>query len=300
MNARLFPRGRHAPPSHSRVGGLPWKAMRSLAARNPTVVYGGAILVTVALFAAAANWVSGIPPTAINVDSRLAAPSLLHWFGGDALGRSLWSRTLWGGQISLFVGVSVVALSTAFGLVIGLLAGYFRALDSILMRVMDGLMAIPGVLLAIALMTLTRSSVKNVIIAVTITEIPRVVRLVRAMVLSIREQPYVEAAIASGGGTARIIFRHILPNALAPLGVQATYVCASAIIAEAYLSFLGAGTPPEIPSWGNIMAEGRVYFQIAPWIILIPGTFVALTVLAMNILGDGLRDMLDPRIARRI
>jgi peptide/nickel transport system permease protein len=274
--------------------------MRSLAARNPTVVYGGAILVTVALFAAAANWVSGIPPTAINVDSRLAAPSLLHWFGGDALGRSLWSRTLWGGQISLFVGVSVVALSTAFGLVIGLLAGYFRALDSILMRVMDGLMAIPGVLLAIALMTLTRSSVKNVIIAVTITEIPRVVRLVRAMVLSIREQPYVEAAIASGGGTARIIFRHILPNALAPLGVQATYVCASAIIAEAYLSFLGAGTPPEIPSWGNIMAEGRVYFQIAPWIILIPGTFVALTVLAMNILGDGLRDMLDPRIARRI
>ena len=300
MVDRLARQDEHEPPVNTPLSQIRRKALRSLAERNPTVVAGGVILVAMAPLAVAARWLSGVPPTEINVDSRLAAPSLLHWFGGDALGRSLWSRTLFGGQISLFVGFSVAVLSTGFGLLIGLLAGYFRTLDTILMRFMDGLVAIPGVLLAIALMTLTRSSVRNVIIAVAIPEIPRVVRLVRAMVLSIREQPYVEAAIATGTGTARVMFRHILPNALAPLGVQATYVCASAIITEAYLSFLGAGTPPEFPSWGNIMAEGRVYFQIAPWIILIPGTFVATTVLAMNILGDGLRDMLDPRIARRL
>jgi peptide/nickel transport system permease protein len=193
----------------------------------------------------------------------------------------------------------VVALAAAAaGLVLGLITGYARRVEGVIMRVMDGLMAIPGILLAIALMTLTRPSIGNVIVAIAIPEIPRVVRLVRSTVLSIRELPYVEAAVAMGARPMVVLLRHILPNTLAPLTVQASYICASAIITEAYLSFLGAGTPPEVPSWGNIMAEGRVYFQIAPWIILIPGTFVAAAVLAVNSLGDGLRDMLDPRMVK--
>jgi len=186
------------------------------------------------------------------------------------------------------------------GLIIGLFSGYHRTVDAIVMRIMDGLMAIPSILLAIALMALVSASVQNVIIALTVPEIPRVVRVVRSVVLSLREQAYIEASRANGAALPRILLRHIMPNTLAPLIVQGTYICASAVIVEAYLSFLGAGTPPEIASWGNIMAEGRAYIQIAFWIILFPGLFLAMTVLAINMIGDGLRDTLDPKLARRM
>ena len=186
------------------------------------------------------------------------------------------------------------------GLFFGLVAGFNRWVDAILMRVMDGLMSIPSVLLAIALMALTKASLENVIIAIAIAEVPRVTRLVRGVVLGLREQPFVEAAIATGTSTARILVRHILPNTIAPIVVQATYICASAIITEAILSFIGAGLPPSIPTWGNIIAEGRAIFQVRPQLILIPAAFLSLTVLAINLLGDGLRDALDPRLARQM
>jgi peptide/nickel transport system permease protein len=186
------------------------------------------------------------------------------------------------------------------GLFIGVLCGYYRRVDEVVMRVMDGLMAIPPILLAIALITLMKASLLIVIVAISIPEIPRVVRLVRSVVLSVRGLPYIEAAVASGTRVRLIIGRHILPNTVAPLVVQATYVCASAILTEAGLSFLGAGTPPEVPSWGNIISQGRTYFQLAPWIIFFPGVMLAVAVLAINLLGDGLRDTLDPRIARRM
>ena len=239
-------------------------------------------------------------PLKLTPIKRLKPPSEEFWFGTDFLGRDVYARTIYGGQISLTVGIAVALISTAIGLVIGLVAGYVRWVDAIVMRIMDGLMAIPGVLLAIALISLAGASLMNVIIAITVPEIPRMVRLVRSVVLTIREQPYVEAAVSVGTRLPKVLFKHILPNTVAPMIVQATYVCASAIVIEAILSFLGAGTPPEIPSWGNIMAEGRVYFQIAPWIIFFPGVFLAVAVLAVNILGDGLRDSLDPRIARRM
>jgi peptide/nickel transport system permease protein len=253
------------------------------------------------VFAALAATLLGTPdPIAISVMDRLQGPSDAHWFGTDMMGRSIYSRVIYGGRVSLIVGLSVAFAATAIGLVIGLLAGYVNWFDAIIMRVMDGLMAIPSVLLAIALMTLAGSSIRNIIIAITIPEIPRVTRLVRGMVLSVREQPFVEAAIASGTKTVRLVRRHILPQTITPLIVQATYITASAIISEAYLSFLGAGTPPEIPSWGNIVAEGRAFFTVAPWVVLFPSVLLALTVLSVNILGDGLRDTLDPRMARRM
>jgi len=229
---------------------------------------------------------------------RLKPPGEFGWFGTDHLGRDVYARTIYGARISLSVGLFVALVSTAVGLFIGLLAGYVRIVDTVVMRIMDGLMAIPGILFAIALMALVGSSVQNVIIAISVPEIPRVVRLVRAIVLTIREMPYVEAAVASGTRLPQILVRHILPNTFAPLMVQATYICASAVIVEAYLSFLGAGTPPEIPSWGNMMAEGRVYFQFKPWLLFFPGLCLACMVMTVNILGDGLRDTLDPRIAR--
>ena len=281
------------------------------ARRNPTVVISSTVLSVMVLMAWFAPYLAS-DPMALNPAVRLKPPcmtealgiesrvSCIGWFGTDHLGRDVYARTIFGSRISLSVGLAVAVLSTAVGLVIGLLAGYIRLVDAIVMRIMDGLMAIPSILLAIALMALFGSSVQNVIIAITIPEIPRVVRLVRAVVLTIREMPYVEAAVSSGTRLPKILFRHILPNTFAPLMVQATYICAAAVIVEALLSFLGAGTPPEIPSWGNMMAEGRVYFQIKPWLILYPGICLAIMVLFVNLLGDGLRDTLDPRIARRM
>ena len=263
------------------------------------MIIGAGVLVVMAVAAMVAPWIAP-DPLRLNPINRLKPPGEAFWFGADFLGRDVYARTIHGGQISLMVGLAVAAISTVIGLAIGLVAGYLRWVDAIVMRIMDGLMAIPGVLLAIALISLAGASVVNVIIAITIPEIPRVVRLVRAVVLTVREQPYVEAAVSVGTRLPKILVKHILPNTLAPLIVQATYVCASAVVIEAILSFLGAGTPPEIPSWGNIMAEGRTYFQFAPWMIFFPGLFLAVTVLAVNMLGDGLRDSLDPRIARRM
>jgi len=265
---------------------------------NLTVTIGGVLLLVLVLIGIFAPYLGTADPTALAPAKRLRAPSELYWFGTDALGRDVYSRVIFGTRVSLTVGLSVAALATLAGLAIGLISGFVRWADGIIMRIMDGLMSIPPILLAIALMALTRGSVGNVIMAITVAEIPRVSRLVRGVVLSLREQPYVDAAIASGTRTPMIILRHILPNTLAPLLVQATYVCASAMIVEAILSFIGAGTPPTIPSWGNIMAEGRALWQVKPFIVFFPAAFLSVTVLAVNLLGDGLRDALDPRMAK--
>lgn len=273
--------------------------LREYCKRHPSVFIGGTVLLAVIFMAIIAPLITG-DPLRINPVNRLKPPSAEFWFGTDFLGRDIFARTIHGARISLAVGIAVALISTFIGLIIGMLAGYLRWVDAIVMRIMDGLMAIPGVLLAIALIALAGASLANVIIAITIPEIPRVVRLVRSVVLQIRELPYVEAAVSVGSPTRKILIRHILPNTIAPLIVQATFVCASAVVVEAILSFLGAGTPPETPSWGNVMAEGRSYFQFASWIIFFPGLFLAITVLAVNMLGDGLRDSLDPKIARRM
>jgi peptide/nickel transport system permease protein len=268
--------------------------------RYPTVAAGGAILLLMLLMAVLAPYLGTVDPTALAPARRLRAPSWEHWFGTDMLGRDLYSRVVYGARVSLVVGFSVAAFASVVGLVIGLFSGFVRWLDAVLMRVTDGLMSIPPILLAVALMALTRGSVSNVIIAITIAEIPRVSRLVRGVVLSLREQPYVDAAVAAGTRTPMIIWRHILPNTLAPITVQATYICASAMIIEAILSFIGAGTPPITPSWGNIMADGRALWQAKPFIVFFPAVFLSATVLAVNLLGDGLRDALDPRMAKRV
>ena len=266
--------------------------------RHPTVAVGGALLMLMLLMAVLAPYLGTVDPTALAPARRTRAPSAEYWFGTDMLGRDLYSRVVYGARVSLTVGFSVAAIASVVGLAIGLFSGFVRWVDAILMRVMDGLMSIPPILLAVALMALTRGSVGNVIAAITIAEIPRVSRLVRGVVLSLREQPYVDAAVAAGTRTPMIILRHILPNTLAPMTVQATYICASAMIVEAILSFIGAGTPPTIPSWGNIMAEGRALWQVKPFIVFFPAVFLSVTVLAVNLLGDGLRDALDPRMAK--
>ncbi|MSP30964.1 MAG: ABC transporter permease [Acetobacteraceae bacterium] len=274
--------------------------IRTLIRRHPTIVLGGAMVTVMLLIALLAPILFTVDPTALAPSKRTREPSALYWFGTDMLGRDVYSRVLYGTRVSLLVGFSVAVLAALVGMTIGLISGFLRAADAVIMRIMDGMMSIPPILLAIALMALTRGSVRNVIISITIAEIPRVSRLVRGVVLSLREQPYVEAAIASGTRVPMIIFRHILPNTLAPLTVQATFICASAMITEAILSFIGAGTPPTIPSWGNIMAEGRALWQVKPYIVFFPAIFLSMTVLAVNLLGDGLRDALDPRLAKRI
>jgi peptide/nickel transport system permease protein len=280
-----------APAERLRGASLAWRFVT----RNPTMVAGLVCLVLIVMAGVLAHlWWTGNPQE-MRTAERLQAPSAAHWFGADHFGRDIYTRTLYGARISLTVGAIVAAASLALGTALGLVTGFYRRLDAIVMRVMDGLMAIPAILLALALMALMRASVRNVIIALVIPEIPRVVRLARASVLSLREEVMVESARALGAPTPRILVFYILPALVAPLIVQGTYICASAILFEAYLSFLGAGTPPHIPSWGNIMAEGRPYVQLAFWIILFPGLFLALTVLAINLVGDGLRDLLKVR-----
>jgi peptide/nickel transport system permease protein len=268
--------------------------------RNPTIVLGGSLLLVMVLVAILAPFLGTVDPTALAPAKRLRPPSDLYWFGTDMLGRDVYSRVIYGSRISLIVGFSVALLASAIGTFIGLMSGFIRTVDAVLMRVMDGLMSIPPILLAIALMALTRASVQNVVIAITVAEFPRVSRLIRGVVLSLREQPFVEAAVASGTRVPKIILKHILPNTLAPLMVNATFICASAMITEAALSFIGAGTPPIVPSWGNIMAEGRALWQIKPYIVFFPAVFLSVTVLSVNLLGDGLRDALDPRLAKRL
>jgi peptide/nickel transport system permease protein len=282
--------------------------------RNWSVRIGGSVLVLLIGIAVLAPWLGTVDPTLFDAASRDLKPGAAgeimtlegdvkrHTFlmGSDSFGRDVYSRVLYGSRVSLVVGIASALLAVAFGVLCGLAAGYFRWLDGPLMRVMDGIMAIPAILIAIAVVALWRASLPTVIIAIAIPEIPRVTRLVRSLVLTIREEPYVEAAIALGTPTRKIMFGHILPNTLAPLLVQGTYVCAFSILLEAILSFLGVGLPPDIPTWGNIMAEGRVQFVAYPHNVFFPGIFLALTVLAVNILGDGLRDTLDPKMAKRV
>ena len=286
-----------------------WQRVRA----NLGVRIGGTVLALLVLVAFAAPWLGTVDPTLFDPASRDLLPgatgeittldgeTLKHRFlmGSDSFGRDIHSRVIYGTQVSLLVGVCTAMVALSIGIVLGLCAGYLRWLDGPLMRVMDGLMAIPAILIAIALVAMWRGSLVTVIIAIAIPEIPRVTRLVRALVLSIREEPYVEAAISLGTPTWKIMGRHILPNCVAPLVVQGTFICASGILVEAILSFLGVGLPPDIPTWGNVMAEGRAQFNQYPHNIFFPGAFLAVTVLAVNILGDGLRDTLDPKMAKR-
>lgn len=274
---------------------------------------GGSVLCLLILMAAAAPWLGTIDPMAIDPGSANLLPGARaefnslsgdvfeHWFlmGSDSLGRDIWSRTLYGARVSITIGIAVASLAMVLGLFFGLLGGYFRRLDGVIMRLMDGVMAIPGILFAISLVALFGGKLLTVIVAIAVPEIPRVARLVRSVVLTVREEPYVEAAIALDTPTWKVLLKHILPNAIAPLIVQATYVCASAILIEAILSFLGVGLPADMATWGNIMAEGRSQFNQYPHNVLLPGIFLALTVLSVNILGDGLRDTLDPKFNKR-
>ena len=282
--------------------------------RNTSVRVGGIVLMVLVLISLAAPWMGTVDPTLFDPASRdllpgqkgeittLEGETLEHTFlmGSDSFGRDIYSRVIYGTQVSLIVGLFTAVVSMSFGVLLGLLAGYLRWLDGPLMRVMDGIMSIPAILIAIALVAMLKGSLVTVIVAIAIPEIPRVVRLVRSLVLTIREEPYVEAAVSLGTPTWKIMLRHILPNTIAPLIVQGTFICASGILVEAILSFLGVGLPPDIPTWGNVMAEGRAQFNAYPHNIFFPGIFLAVTVLAVNILGDGLRDTLDPKMAKRI
>jgi peptide/nickel transport system permease protein len=275
------------------------RGLKRFIRRNPTICLGITVI-AVMIVATLTAPLYAEDPLFMDPGRRLLPPSAELWFGTDSLGRDIFARTVFGARISLLVGFAVALFAVSGGLVIGLAAGYLRRLDAAVMRVMDGLMSIPSILLAIAFVSLTHAGVGIVIVAIVIPEVPRAVRLVRAVVLSAREQPFVEAALSGGARTWKILWRHILPSTIAPLIVQATYVCASAILTEAGLSFLGAGIPPEIPTWGNMISFSRLYIGIAPWTIFCPGICLALVVLAVNLLGDGLRDLLDPRLARRM
>ena len=287
------------PSSSRRRWGLLLSRTYSGSKRNPTLAFGVFILVVMSVIAVISPFITG-EAILTSFEDRLISPSLAgFWFGTDNFGRDVYARTLQGSRISLLVGFSVALLVTVAGLVIGLVAGYFRIVDNVVMRVMDGMMAMPTILLALAIITLLGSSVQNVIIVITIVDTPRMVRIVRGVALSLREQMFVDAAEAVGVPVWRILAFHIAPNTMAPVLVQATFVFAAAILTEAALSFLGAGTPPISPSWGNIMGEGRQYLQVAFWITFFPGLFLSVTVLAINLAGDGLRDILDPRLRHR-
>ena len=287
-----------------------WQRVR----RSTSVRIGGIVLLVLLVIALLAPWLGTVDPSLFDPASRdllpgkmgeittLEGETLKHKFlmGSDSFGRDIYSRAIFGTQVSLIVGVATALVALAFGIVFGLCSGFLRWLDGRLMRVMDGVMAIPAILIAIALVAMWKGSLLTVVVAIAIPEIPRVTRLVRSLVLTIREEPYVEAAISLGTSTPMIMWRHILPNTLAPLIVQGTFICASGILVEAILSFLGVGLPPDIPTWGNVMAEGRAQFNEYPHNIFFPGIFLAVTVLAVNILGDGLRDTLDPKMAKRV
>ena len=262
--------------------------------RRADIRIGATLLAVMIAIALLSPYLVDADPRALSPGSRLLAPSASHWFGTDQLGRDLFARVLWGARISLLVGISVAVLSSLIGTAVGMLSASNRQLDAVVMRVMDGVMSIPAILLAIALMAVAGGSVLNVVVAITIVEVPRVARLVRGIVLSLREQPYVEAAIAVGTTQPMIVIRHLLPGIVAPLIVQATFIWATAMILEAALSFIGAGTPPSTPSWGNILADARALWQVRPTLIFFPAGFLFVTLLAVNMLGDGLRDMLDP------
>ena len=263
---------------------------------NPNMALGLFILLLAVLMAIFAPVISTDPPKELFTEPRLQAPSAEAYFGTDSVGRDVFSRTIYGSQLSLAIGASVTVLTILSGVVIGIIAGYYKLADNVVMRFMDGLMAFPSFLLAIALVALLGASFQNVVFALSVVETPRVVRIVRGSVLSLRERQYVEGALAVGARPLRILFTHIFPNLVAPLTVQATYVFALAILVEAGLSFLGAGVPPDIPSWGNMMGDANLLKQLAPWMIFFPGLFLSLTVLGANLLGDGLRDTLDPRL----
>jgi peptide/nickel transport system permease protein len=284
-------------PPADRVTAL--SRVREIVTSSPLVFIAAVILAIIVLSALFAPWVVPHDPVRLTPSVRLKPPSETYWLGTDAFGRDLFSRIIYGGRISLVVGAAAAVFAVVLGLTLGLLAGYIRWIDALLMRMVDGLMAIPSILLAIAIVSLWGASLWTVLVAITIPEVPRVVRLVRSLVLSAREEPYVEAAIAAGSSTFLIMRRHLVPNTVAPLIIQGTYICASAILTEAILSFLGAGINPETPSWGNIMAEGRIYFQINPGIVLWPGLVVSVAILSINLLGDAVRDALDPRMAKR-
>lgn len=278
----------------------PFFLIARLARAYPSAALGTLIFAVVVFTGVFAPYLGTVNPTKFSPVTRLRDPSMTYWFGTDGLGRDVYSRVLFGTRVSLTIGLAVALLASIGGLAIGLVAGFSRIFDGVIMRVMDGLMSIPPILLAVALMALTRASIENVIFAITIPELPRVARLVRGSVLGQRDLPYVEAARLAGVGTTMIIIRHVLPNVLAPVIVQSTYICAGAMITEAILSFIGAGVPPSIPSWGNIMAEGRALWQLKFHLILFPALFLSLTVLAINLLGDGLRDAIDPRSKAQI
>lgn len=268
--------------------------------RYPLFILGCIGLAAIILLALFAPLIATHDPVAINPAARLRPPSDAWLFGSDPFGRDVFSRVIWGGRVSLTVGIGVAALSVCLGLAIGMVAGFNRVADAVLMRIMDGMMAIPGILLAVALVAIVKPSITTVVVAIAIPEVPRVVRLVRSVVLSIREQPYIEAARLSGVRFPGLLIRHVLPNTIAPLIVQASFVCASAILSEAYLSFLGLGIPPTTPTWGSVISEGRNVVQLAFWVVLYPSLFLGATVLFINLIGDGLRDMLDPRLARTL
>ncbi|OKO68780.1 peptide ABC transporter permease [Bradyrhizobium sp. AS23.2] len=267
----------------------------SLPLRQPMLAASCALLLAFGALAVVSPWITP-DPAALDPLSRLEPPSLVQPFGTDQVGRSVFARALWGTRVSLSVGIAVAILTTLVGVTVGVVAGYFRSVDKVVMRAMDAVMAIPAILLAIALVALIGASPIVIVAAISLPEIPRMARVVRASVLTLRERVYVEAAVTCGGRTTTILRRHILPGAAGPIMVQSTYVFASAMILESILSFLGAGTPPDVPSWGNMMSEGRQFLQIAPWILGFPALMLAATVLAANLLGDGLRDLLDPSL----